>query len=166
MEINSINFNKWISSSIRDLERGNNWHYCHLLWYNRHFFLLSFFCLSFFHPSFPILLFCPCSFVDKEESIPEPVVDEDGNIIEYSISMYGKDWELIRYTIDGRAANCNSGELNRGIAYLAIQRRRNSGRLDHICEVLIDLSNYLSIYLSLSSFFFKFISSLYIYISK
>jgi hypothetical protein len=51
--------------------------------------------------------------------------------------MYGKDWELIRYTIDGNGANCNSGEAARGIAYLAIQRRRFSLRDDHIIEVRV-----------------------------
>lgn len=103
-------------------------------------FLSLFLFFSFFFNSYILfityyLLFITYYLLDKEESIPEPIVDEYGNLISFRINMYGKEWELIRYTIDGRPANCNSGELNRGIAYLGIQRRRTSGRLDHITEV-------------------------------
>jgi hypothetical protein len=70
-------------------------------------------------------------FIDKEESVPN--YDENTQMI--SMKMYGKEWELIRYTVDGLSANCNCGDNSRGIAYLGIQRRRNSGRLDHICDV-------------------------------
>jgi hypothetical protein len=71
------------------------------------------------------------SLIDKEESVPN--FNENTQLI--SMKMYGKEWELIRYTVDGLSANCNHGDHSRGIAYLGIQRRRNSGRLDHICEV-------------------------------
>jgi hypothetical protein len=77
---------------------------------------------------FPIL--------EKEETVPNEDGEGNGPI---QVTISGKEWELIRYTVDGLGANCNSGDQSRGVAYLGIQRRKASNRLDHICQVSIVL---------------------------
>ena len=56
-------------------------------------------------------------FVDKGEVLPD------------------ESWEIVQDTIDGNPANLNSGDLARGLAHIAIKRRANSKRTDHIVEV-------------------------------
>jgi hypothetical protein len=51
-------------------------------------------------------------------------------------------WELLKYTADGSLANCNAGDPFKGIAFIAIQRRKSNNRVDHISEVL-DPSYYI-----------------------
>ena len=58
-------------------------------------------------------------FVDKGEVLPD-----DG-------------WEVLKDTIDGSPANLNSGDLERGLAHIAIRRRAHSKRVDHLVEVSI-----------------------------
>lgn len=74
--------------------------------------------------------------LDKEDSVPN--LESDQPII---VAMNGVAWELIRYTVDGHSGNCNQGDDSRGIAYLGIQRRRSSGRIDHICDVSFSVDN-------------------------
>lgn len=57
------------------------------------------------------------TFVDKGEALPD------------------EGWEVLKDTIDGSPANLNSGDLERGLPHLAIRRRAQSKRLDHIVEV-------------------------------
>lgn len=77
------------------------------------------------------------SLLDDEDSIPGDDPDESGNVPFLNVKHAGQTWELVKYTVEGLPANCNSGDSYKEIAYLAVQRRRKSRRLDHICEVLI-----------------------------
>jgi len=72
-------------------------------------------------------------YFDDEASIP--VDDECGS--PPIVSTDGVDWELVKYTVDGDLANCNPGDPSRGISLLAVRRRRQSKRLDHICEIIV-----------------------------
>jgi hypothetical protein len=74
--------------------------------------------------------------LEKEETVPNEDGEGNGPIL---VTISGKEWELIRYTVDGLGANCNSGDQSRGVAYLGIQRRKVSNRLDHIRQVSIVL---------------------------
>tara|TARA_A100001015_G_C14674531_1_gene588223 strand:+ start:44 stop:436 length:393 start_codon:yes stop_codon:yes gene_type:complete len=56
-------------------------------------------------------------FVDKGEVLPDEA------------------WEILQDTIDGSPANLNAGDLERGLAHIAVKRRAKSRRLDHIVEV-------------------------------
>lgn len=57
--------------------------------------------------------------VDKGESLPDDT------------------WQLLEFSVGGHPANCNSGDESRGCPYLAIQRRQQSGRLDHIIAITV-----------------------------
>ena len=46
-------------------------------------------------------------------------------------------WEYVGDYFGGLPVNCNTGDSIKHRAFLAIRRRRNFGRLDHICHVSI-----------------------------
>lgn len=46
-------------------------------------------------------------------------------------------WELIELTIDKTSADCLNGVLALGTVYIAVQRRRSSMRMDHICDLVV-----------------------------
>jgi hypothetical protein len=78
-----------------------------------------------------------CLFLDDEDALPGDDPDEDGNVPFLNYVYEERTWELIKYTAEGLPANCNSGDASKAIAYIGIQRRRKSRRLDHISEVLL-----------------------------
>lgn len=71
--------------------------------------------------------------------IPSDDVDEAGNIAFLNFEWDGRIWEIVKYTADGFLANCNANDPSKEIAYIAVQRRRLTRRLDHICEVCVVL---------------------------
>lgn len=78
---------------------------------------LSFFFSNYFH-------------LENADLIPE---DNSEGIITTIID--DQEWELIKYTVDGEIANINRGDSSKICAFLAIQRRSASKRIDHITDV-------------------------------
>ena len=77
--------------------------------------------------------------IDNEDMIPPDDPDEAGNIPFLNFERDGLTWEIVKYTVEGLPANCNSNDPSKHIAYIAVQRRRNTRRLDHINEVCINI---------------------------
>ena len=51
--------------------------------------------------------------------------------------MRDSSWELIELTIDKTSADCLNGVHALGSVYIAVQRRRSSMRIDHICDIVV-----------------------------